>query len=85
MLLRDYAELNIFLIESILKWRSEHEKRLKRDKMHKYNLPFDFNGLNYLIKLMEDAKRVNKLLHQPEADMFLLGLNLTPLTKARAW
>jgi len=85
VLLRDYVELNSYLIESVLKWRSEHEKRLKRDKINKYLLPFELNGQNYLLKILDDAKRVNRLLLQPTEDVFLIGLNLSPLTKARAW
>lgn len=85
VLLRDYIELNVLLIESVLKWRGEHDRRLRRDKLHKYNVPFEVKGENYLLHILEDTKRVNRLLEQPEEDVFLVGLNLTPQTKARAW
>jgi hypothetical protein len=52
LILRDYLELTIFTIENILKWRGSLEYKLRRDKVHKYTVPFEYNGQNYMLKII---------------------------------
>lgn len=83
--LKDYLELTVFSIETLLKWRSQLEKHLRRDKIHKYHVRYEAEGENYLLRVKRDGQELCRRLGLDTRDVFCAGLGLLEPVKLRGW
>lgn len=83
-LVRDYLELTVFTMENLLKWRSQLEKLLRRDKMSReHHVRHEVDKLNYLERIVREGQEVCKRLRADREDIFLVGYAILELPKVR--